>query len=106
MLVTQNIFKEEKKIEADIFLSKFYKIPEGKLEPGTGKLYFSMAELKLTPTKIVSGDKIAPGNSGTAVLEFEKHLVHDGTGITGILFEMDVFKNKLRILGNFRQKIK
>jgi selenocysteine-specific translation elongation factor len=105
LLVTMNTFKEETKITADLFLSKFYKIPEGKLVPGTGKLYFAMAELKMTPMRIASGAEIAPGSAGQVVFEFEKALVHDGTGITGIVFEMDPFKNKLRILGYFKQKI-
>lgn len=107
LLVTMSSFKEEKNITADLFLSKFYKIQtaDGKLVPGTGKLYFAICELKMTPAKIISGDEIKPGSTGKVKLEFEKHLAHDGTGITGIIFEMDPFKNKLRILGNFKQII-
>lgn len=103
ILVTQGIFKQEKEIMANVYLNPFYKPKAGAIKPGDGTQYTALVELKTTPLKFMSGEEIVPGESGIATLSFEKPLVHDGTGLKGIIADLNRFENKLRILGHFVQ---
>ena len=103
MIVTQGQFTLEKKIKAKIFINQFYKPKTGTIKPGNGIQYNGLVEIKFSPFKFVEGEELIPGNSGIARLIFDKPLVHDGTGLKGIITELNRFENKLRIVGHFIQ---
>jgi selenocysteine-specific elongation factor len=103
LLVTQGSFIQETKIKATVFINQFY-IPKNlTIKPGDNTQYYGIVELKLTPIKFIEGDEITPGKSGVITLSFDKPLFHDGTGLKGIITEMNKFNNKLRIVGYFIQ---
>jgi len=62
-----------------------------------------MVEIKSSPLKFVEGEDLLPGKTGKVTIELEKSLVHDGTGLKGVITEMNKFENKLRIVGSFEQ---
>ena len=103
IIVSQGKFKQEKEIKAKVYLNQFYKPKEGKINPGDGIQYHSFVELKGSPFKFSQGEKISPGKSGVVTLNFEKSLVHDGSGLKGIIADLNRFENKLRILGYYVQ---
>ena len=103
IIVSQGKFAQEKEIKAKVYLNQFYKPKEGKINPGDGIQYHSFVELKGTPFKFSQGEKISPGKSGIVTLNFEKSLVHDGSGLKGIIADLNRFENKLRILGYYVQ---
>lgn len=103
ILSSQGIFIGENKITAQIFINQFYKPKDGEVIPGDLKEYHGLAELKSTPLKIIEGEKLKPGDSGIVKMRFTKPLYHDGSGLTGILCDLNRFQNKLRIAGYFKQ---
>jgi selenocysteine-specific translation elongation factor len=103
IIVSQGRFKHEKEIKAKVYLNQFYKPKEGKIKPGDGIQYHSFVELKGSPFKFSQGDNLIPGESGILTLNFDKSLVHDGSGLKGIIADLNRFENKLRILGYYIQ---
>ena len=105
IIVSQGIFKRENKINAKVYINQFYKPKSGRIKPGDGTQYHVLSDLKVSPIKLLSGDEIKPGESGNVVISLEKPLVHDRSGIKGIITELNRFENKLRIIGYFVQLI-
>ncbi len=103
LIASQGMFVNEKKINAIVQVNKFYVPNGGTVKPSDGIQYFGMVDLKMSPLKFESGEEIKPGASGNVVLHFEKKLYHDGTGLKGIITELNKFNGKLRILGFFHQ---
>ena len=103
ILVNTGIFKQEKKIVAKVHINQFFIPKEGIIKPGNGIQYFGMVEIKSSPLKFVEGEDLLPGKTGKVTIELEKSLVHDGTGLKGVITEMNKFENKLRIVGSFEQ---
>ncbi len=103
IIVSQGKFVREHEIKAKVYLNKFYKPKGGKIKPGDGIQYHSFVELKGSPFKFSQGEELIPGKMGVVTLNFEKSLVHDGTGLKGIIADLNRFENKLRILGYFIQ---
>ncbi|MHA1149321.1 MAG: EF-Tu/IF-2/RF-3 family GTPase [Promethearchaeota archaeon] len=106
IITLPNIFQHEKRIRAKVYINLFYKPKKGKIKPGESTQYHGIVEIKSSPMKITEGEELIPGNSGIVSLEFDKTLVHDGSGLKGIITEMNRFENKLRIIGWFSQIIK
>ena len=103
IIVSQEKFKQEKEIKARVYINRFYKPKEGVIKPGDGTQYHSFVELKGSPFKFSKGEELIPGKSGIVTLNFDKSLVHDGTGLKGIIADLNRFENKLRILGYYIQ---
>ncbi|TFF97370.1 MAG: hypothetical protein EU547_04505 [Promethearchaeota archaeon] len=105
ILTSPNILKKESEIEAKVYINKFFNPKEGKITPGKEKQYYGLVDLRLSPLKFMDGDEILAGNSGNLKMKFDKPLFHDGTGLKGIVTELNKFENKNRIVGYFEQKI-
>ena len=103
MLVSQGIFKQEKEIEANVFMNPFYKPKGGIINPGDSIQYNAIVNLKSSPMKFIEGDKLKPDKNGKVKISFVKLLYHDGSGLKGIITELNKFENKLRIVGWFTQ---
>jgi len=103
IIVTPGIFKMEKEIEAEIFVSKFYKPKSGMVNSNDGFQYYGLIKLKLSPFKFIEGQNIIPGKSGTMKIRFDRSVFHNGEGLKGIITELNRFENKLRIVGYFQQ---
>jgi GTPase len=103
IIVTPGIFEQEKEIDAEVFVSQFYKPKEGKINSNDGFQYYGLIKLKLSPFKFIDGQNIIPGKSGTMKIRFDKSVVHNGEGLKGIITELNRFENKLRIVGYFKQ---
>jgi selenocysteine-specific translation elongation factor len=104
ILASPDIFKRERDIEADIYINEYYKPKKGKIIPGEEKQYHGLVDLRLSPIKFLEGNAIKPGNNGTVKMHFNKPLFHDGSGLQGILVELNKFQSKNRIVGYFTQK--
>ena len=92
--------------------SKFYVSPyyrpqnvNGIISPNDPKTYHIIANLGISPVKLINGDDIKPGKSGNIELELEKPLAHDSNGLKGIIADFGPFENKLRIVGYVEQAI-
>ncbi len=105
IIVSQGKFKQENQIKANVFINQFFKPKTGKITPGDGMQYHGLVELKSSPFKFSEGEELVPGKQGVATLTFDKSLVHDGSGLKGIIADLNRFDNKLRILGYFIQII-
>lgn len=103
MLVSQGIFKQEKKIDANVYINPFYKPKGGSIKPGETIQYHAIVNLKASPMKFIEGDELSPGKKGSATIKFDKLLYHDGSGLKGIITELNKFADKLRIVGWFTQ---
>jgi len=103
IIASQGKFVNEKKINANVHVNKFYVPNGGAVKPSDGVQYFGMVDLKVSPLKFESGEEIKPGASGNVVIQFDKRLYHDGTGLKGIITELNKFNGKLRIIGHFQQ---
>ncbi len=103
MLVTSGIFKQEKKIEANVFINPFYKPKGGIIKPGGTIQYHALVNLKSSPMKFMEGDELKPDKNGKIKISFDKSFLHDGSGLKGIITELNKFENKLRIVGWFTQ---
>ncbi|MHA1459279.1 MAG: EF-Tu/IF-2/RF-3 family GTPase [Promethearchaeota archaeon] len=103
IIVTPGIFKQEKEIDAEVFISQFYKPKNGTITSNDGFQYYGLIKLKLSPFKFIEGQNIAPGKSGIMKIHFDKSVVHNGEGLKGIITELNRFENKLRIVGYFQQ---
>jgi len=103
IIASQGKFVNEKKINANVHINKFYVPNGGAVKPSDGVQYFGMVDLKVSPLKFESGEEIKPGASGNVVIQFDKRLYHDGTGLKGIITELNKFNGKLRIIGHFQQ---
>ncbi|MBN1803229.1 MAG: hypothetical protein JW891_17090 [Candidatus Lokiarchaeota archaeon] len=104
MIVSQGVFKRENEITATVHVNQFYKPKGGTIKPGDGSQYYALTELKISPVKLVEGTELTPGNSGEIKIILDKPLVHDGSGLKGVITELNKFENKLRIVGFFVQK--
>ncbi len=105
IIVSQGIFEQENEIKANVYINPFYKPLNGKIKPGNGSQFHGIVEIKSSPFKFIEGNDLLPGENGIVLMRFEKKLVHDGTGLKGIICEMGRFQNKLRIVGKFEQLI-
>ena len=105
IIVSQGKFTQEKQIKAKVFMNQFFKSKTGKIIPGDGTQYHGLVELKSSPFKFSEGEELVPGKQGVTTLTFDKSLVHDGSGLKGIIADLNRFDNKLRILGYFIQLI-
>ena len=103
LITTQGKFIPEKKIKAIVHLNQYYKPKGGFIKPNDGIQYFGLVDLKSSPLKFTSGNEIFPGKSGEIEIQFDKKLFHDGTGLNGIISEMNKFNGTLRIVGYFQQ---
>ncbi len=103
IIVSQGIFKQNKEIRANVYISPFYKPKNGVIHPGNGSQFHGIVEIKSSPFKFIEGEDLIPGKKGIALMKFDKYLVHDGTGLKGIITEMTKFEDKLRIVGWFEQ---
>lgn len=103
IITSQGIFKGEEEITAKVYINQFYKPKGGVIIPGDLTEYHGIAEIKSTPLKIIEGEKLNPGDSGIVKLRFNKPLYHDGSGLSGIIFDLNRFQNKLRIIGHYKQ---
>ncbi len=103
IIVTPGIFKQEKEINAEIFVSQFYKPKNGTINSNDGFQYYGLIKLKLSPFKFIDGQNLIPGKRGTMKIRFDKSVFHNGEGLTGIITELNRFENKLRIVGYFQQ---
>ena len=103
IITSQGIFKGEEEVTAKIFINQFYNPKGGAIIPGDLTEYHGIVEIKSTPLKIIEGDNLNPGDSGIVKLRFTKPLYHDGSGLNGIICELNRFQNKLRIIGHFKQ---
>ena len=103
IIVTPGVFKQEKEIDAEIFVSQFYKPKSGMIKSNNGVQYYGLIKLKLSPFKFIEGQNIAPGRSGIMKILFDKSAYHNGEGLKGIITELNRFENKLRIVGYFQQ---
>jgi len=103
IIVSQGIFKQNKEIKANVYISQFYKPKEGIIHQGNGFQFHGIVETKSSPFKFVEGEDLFPGKKGVSLMKFDKYLVHDGTGLKGIITEMNKFENKLRVVGWFEQ---
>ena len=103
LITTQGIFKGEKDIRAKVYINKFYQPKKGVISAKDSIQYHGIVEIKSSPLKIIAGDELKPGNSGILTLRFDKPLFHNGSGLRGILCDLNRFENKLRIIGHFEQ---
>ncbi len=103
IIVSQGIFTAEKDFLANVYINPFYKPKAGTIKPGDLTQFHGIVEIKVSPLKFVEGDELTPGSSGKVRIQLEKNLVHDGSGLKGIITEMNRFENKLRIVGWFTQ---
>ncbi len=99
--------KTSKTFNAKIYISPYYKpnSENGTVSPKNSMTYHAIADLGISPVKLIEGDDILPGKEGMIKLELEKPLVHDNSGMNGIIAEFGPFSNKLRIIGYFHQII-
>ena len=103
IITSQGIFKGEEEVTAKIYINQFYKPKGGVIIPGDLTEYHGIVEIKSSPLKIIEGDNLKPGDSGIVKLRFSKPLYHDGSGLEGIICDLNRFQNKLRIIGHFKQ---
>ncbi len=103
LLATPGIFKVEKQIEAMVKINPFYKPKQGFISPNDNIQYHAIVELKSSPFKFMEGNPLKPGESGELTMKLDRMLYHDGSGLKGIITEMNKFENKLRIVGSFSQ---
>lgn len=103
IISTPNIFTSVKKFQAKVAINNFYKPKGGKITPGDGVQYHAFVDIKTTPFKFTGGEELSPGGSGELIMECDKALIHDGSGLKGIIAERNKFDNKLRIVGSFEQ---
>ena len=103
IITTQGIFKGEKEIRAKVYINQFFQPKKGVIASNDSIQYHGIVEIKSSPLKIIDGDEIIPGDSGILTLKFDKPLFHNGSGLRGILCDLNKFENKLRIIGHFEQ---
>ena len=103
IITTQGIFKGEKEIRAKVYINQFFQPKKGVIASNDSIQYHGIVEIKSSPLKIIDGDEIMPGDSGILTLKFDKPLFHNGSGLRGILCDLNKFENKLRIIGHFEQ---
>jgi len=103
IIVTPGIFKREKEIEAEVFVSQFYKPKSGMIKSNDGIQFYGLINLTLSPFKFIDGQNIIPGENNIMKIRFDKSVYHNGEGLKGIITEQNRFENKLRIVGYFQQ---
>ena len=103
IICTPGVFKQQNEIKASVHISPFYKPKNGKIQAGNGAQFHGIVEIKSSPLEFIEGEDLFPGKEGKVLIRFDKALVHDGTGLKGIITEMNKFENKLRIVGWFEQ---
>ncbi|MBD3198201.1 MAG: hypothetical protein GF317_24335 [Candidatus Lokiarchaeota archaeon] len=103
LIATQNIFRSESVINADLFLSELYIPKKGKISSDTEKEFHLIVNLGISPVKFLETEEISPGKSGKVKVSLKKPLFHDGSGISGILIDMNKFEGKNRIVGTLTQ---
>lgn len=105
IIVTPGQFKQEKEINANVYISPFYKPKEGVLKTSDSMKFHGIVELKTSPLKFSEVDQLVPGEKSVAHISFDRPLVHDGSGLKGLIIELNRFEKKLRIVGWFAQSI-
>ncbi|MHA1673491.1 MAG: hypothetical protein ACTSYI_07675 [Promethearchaeota archaeon] len=102
-----NSMEKTNQATGTLSVSPFYKPqnPKGQISPEDTRNYHLVADLAISPIKLVGGDSISPGKSGTLELKLDKPLAHDAQGLRGIMADFGPFTKKLRIVGYFQQKI-
>lgn len=95
------------KFQARVHVSAYYRpqSESGKISPKDAKAYHAIADLGISPVKLLDGDDIAPGKTGVITLEMEKELPHDSNGMRGIIADFGPFDKKLRVVAYFEQII-
>ena len=88
--------------DANIY-NPFYKPKNGVIHQGNGAQYHGIVEIKSSPFKFIEGEDLVPGKKSVTLMRFDKYMVHDGTGLKGLITEMNKFEDKLRIVGWFEQ---
>jgi hypothetical protein len=84
-------------------VDRFYTPKEGEIKPGRDTQFFTMIDTKISPLRFIDGDILLPGKAGKVTIHFDKKMYHDGTGLKGLIFELNRFNNKSRIVGYFNQ---
>ncbi|MFX1496698.1 MAG: EF-Tu/IF-2/RF-3 family GTPase [Promethearchaeota archaeon] len=102
-LVTHGTYRPETEIKANIHLNEFFKPKDKYIKPGNGVQFNALVDVKFSPFKFTSGAELYPGETGEAILKFDKLLYHNGDGLIGIISDLNKFENKLRIVGYFTQ---
>ncbi len=93
------------KLDLNLYVSKFYK-PQGelgKISPNDTKTYHVLVDLGVSNIRIESGEDISPGQVGKLHVTLEKELVHDPSGMRGIMVDFGPFEKRSRIVGYFEQ---
>ncbi len=103
ILINQGLYKSEHQIKARVFINPSYKPKNNVVKPGNGIQYNALVDLKSTPFKFINGEEILPGSSGIVIMKFDKLVYHNGSGLKGIITDLNRFDNKLRIIGYFNQ---
>ncbi len=100
-----NSMKKTDHATGTLSVSPFYKPqnPNGQISPEDTRNYHLVADLAISPIKLVGGDSISPGKSGSLDLKLEKPLAYDAQGLRGIMADFGPFSKKLRIIGYFHQ---
>lgn len=94
-----------KTAQIKLFVSPFYKplSESGIISPKDSKTYHAIVDLGISNVKLEHGDEIKPGESGILQITLEKELVHDRSGMWGILTDFGPFQKRSRIVGYFEQ---
>jgi selenocysteine-specific translation elongation factor len=103
IITSQGIFKQNREIKATVYINPFYKPKNGVIHPGNGSQFHGIVEIKSSPFKFIEGDDLIPGKKGVVSMRFDRNLVHDGSGLRGLITEMNKFEDKLRIVGWFEE---
>jgi len=103
IIATPGVFKQEREMKANVYISSFYKPKGGIIKPSDTLQFHGIAELKTSPMKLSEFDELIPGKMTAAWITFDRPLVHDGSGLKGLITELNRFENKLRIVGWFAQ---
>ena len=102
-LATPDVFLKETTINAEVYINEFYKPKEGKITPGGERQYYSLVNMGVSPIKFKEGENLYPGNSAEVIIQFNKPVYHDRSGLMGIITELNQFEKKNRIVGYFKQ---
>lgn len=103
IIVSQGVFQSEKKVEVKVYMSEYFKPKGEKVTPNSETQYTALVETKTTPFTLLDGDILLPGKTGQVQLEFGSAVYHDGSGLKGLLVDLNQFTGKSRILGYFEQ---
>jgi selenocysteine-specific translation elongation factor len=97
--------KKSDKATIKLWVSSYYRPTSeiGKISAKDPKNYFAIVDLAISTIRITDGDDISPGQSGELLIKLDKELVHEKSGMRGILADFEPFQKKSRIVGYFEQ---